>query len=192
MLKFFELEENKTSVKQELNAGITTFLAMIYIVPVNAIIMSGTGMPYEALITATALITILATLFNGLYANTPVALSVGMGLNAYFTFGLCKSAEIPWQTALGIVFLSGLLFTILSFTNFRIWVIKSIPLDLRRAISAGIGAFIFFIGLKQMGVIVENPATLVGLGNLKDPNVALGVFGLLIIIALFVLKVRAS
>lgn len=192
MLKFFELEENKTSVKQELNAGITTFLAMIYIVPVNAIIMSGTGMPYEALITATALITILATLFNGLYANTPVALSVGMGLNAYFTFGLCKSAEIPWQTALGIVFLSGLLFTILSFTNFRIWVIKSIPLDLRRAISAGIGAFICFIGLKQMGVIVENPATLVGLGNLKDPNVALGIFGLLIIIALFVLKVRAS
>ena len=192
MLKFFELEENKTSVKQELNAGITTFLAMIYIVPVNAIIMSGTGMPYEALITATALITILATLFNGLYANTPVALSVGMGLNAYFTFGLCKSAGIPWQTALGIVFLSGLLFTILSFTNFRIWVIKSIPLDLRRAISAGIGAFICFIGLKQMGVIVENPATLVGLGNLKDPNVALGVFGLLIIIALFVLKVRAS
>ena len=192
MLKFFELEENKTSVKQELNAGITTFLAMIYIVPVNAIIMSGTGMPYEALITATALITILATLFNGLYANTPVALSVGMGLNAYFTFGLCKSAEIPWQTALGIVFLSGLLFTILSFTNFRIWVIKSIPLDLRRAISAGIGAFICFIGLKQMGVIVENPATLIGLGNLKDPNVALGIFGLLIIIALFVLKVRAS
>ena len=192
MLKFFELEENKTSVKQELNAGITTFLAMIYIVPVNAIIMSGTGMPYEALITATALITILATLFNGVYANTPVALSVGMGLNAYFTLGLCKSAEIPWQTALGIVFLSGLLFTILSFTNFRIWVIKSIPLDLRRAISAGIGAFICFIGLKQMGVIVENPATLVGLGNLKDPNVALGVFGLLIIIALFVLKVRAS
>ncbi|MDA3055855.1 MULTISPECIES: NCS2 family permease [unclassified Campylobacter] len=191
-MKFFELDENKTSVKQELNAGITTFLAMIYIVPVNAIIMSGTGMPYEALITATALITILATLFNGLYANTPVALSVGMGLNAYFTFGLCKSAEIPWQTALGIVFLSGLLFTILSFTNFRIWVIKSIPLDLRRAISAGIGAFICFIGLKQMGVIVENPATLVGLGNLKDPNVALGVFGLLIIIALFVLKVRAS
>ena len=192
MLKFFELEENKTSVKQELNAGITTFLAMIYIVPVNAIIMSDTGMPYEALVTATALITILATLFNGVYANTPVALSVGMGLNAYFTFGLCKSAGIPWQTALGIVFLSGMLFTILSFTNFRIWVIKAIPLDLRRAISAGIGAFICFIGLKQMGVIVDNPATLVGLGNLKDSNVLLGLFGLAVIIALFVLKVRAS
>ena len=144
---FFGLEENKTSVKQELNAGITTFLAMIYIVPVNALVMSQTGMPYEALITATALITILATLFNGVYANTPVALSVGMGLNAYFTFGLCLDAKLPWKTALGIVFLSGFLFTILSFTNFRIWVIKSIPLDLRRAISAGIGAFICFIGL---------------------------------------------
>lgn len=193
MLKFFELEENKTSVKQELNAGITTFLAMIYIVPVNAIIMSKTGMPYEALITATALITILATLFNGVYANTPVALSVGMGLNAYFTFGLCLGdAKLPWQTALGIVFLSGLLFTILSFTNFRVWVIKAIPLDLRRAISAGIGAFICFIGLKQMGVIVGNDATLVALGNLKDTNVLLGLFGLAVIIALFVLKVRAS
>lgn len=193
MLKFFELDENKTSVKQELNAGITTFLAMIYIVPVNAIIMSKTGMPYEALITATALITILATLFNGVYANTPVALSVGMGLNAYFTFGLCLGdAKLPWQTALGIVFLSGLLFTILSFTNFRVWVIKAIPLDLRRAISAGIGAFICFIGLKQMGVIVGNDATLVALGNLKDTNVLLGLFGLAVIIALFVLKVRAS
>lgn len=192
ILSFFELKEGGTSVRQELNAGITTFLAMIYIVPVNAIIMSGTGMPYEALITATALITILATLFNGLYANTPVALSVGMGLNAYFTFGLCKGAEIPWQTALGIVFLSGLLFTILSFTNFRIWVIKAIPLDLRRAISAGIGAFICFIGLKQMGIIVGSDATLVALGNLKEPNVLLGLFGLAIIIALFVLKVKGS
>ncbi|MBO7370803.1 MAG: NCS2 family permease [Campylobacter sp.] len=193
MLKFFELEENKTSVKQELNAGITTFLAMIYIVPVNAIIMSKTGMPYEALITATALITILATLFNGVYANTPVALSVGMGLNAYFTFGLCLGdAKLPWQTALGIVFLSGLLFTILSFTNFRVWVIKAIPLDLRRAISAGIGAFICFIGLKEMKIIVGNDATLVALGNLKDTNVLLGLFGLAIIISLFVLKVRAS
>lgn len=189
---FFGLEENKTSVKQELNAGITTFLAMIYIVPVNALIMSQTGMPYEALITATALITILATLFNGVYANTPVALSVGMGLNAYFTFGLCLDAKLPWQTALGIVFLSGFLFTILSFTNFRIWVIKSIPLDLRRAISAGIGAFICFIGLSKMGVIVSNEATLVTLGNLKEPNVLLGLFGLAVIIALFVLKFRAS
>ncbi|MBP3225060.1 MAG: NCS2 family permease [Campylobacter sp.] len=192
MTSLFKLEENKTSIKQELNAGITTFLAMIYIVPVNAIIMSQTGMPYEALVTATALITILATLFNGFFANTPVALSVGMGLNAYFTFGLCMGAQIPWQTALGIVFLSGFLFTVLSFTNFRIWVIKSIPLDLRRAISAGIGAFICFIGLKQMGIIVADQATLVALGNLRDPLVLLGLGGLTIMILLFVLQVKAS
>ena len=171
-MDFFELKANRSSVKQELSGGITTFLAMIYIVPLNALIMSNAGMPYEALVTATALITIAATLFNGLFANTPVALSVGMGLNAYFTYGLCVSAKIPWQSALGVVFLSGALFTILSFTNFRVWVIKAIPLDLRRAISAGIGAFICFIGLKQMGIVAANDATLIALGNLKDDNAA--------------------
>ncbi|MCI6988775.1 MAG: NCS2 family permease [Campylobacter sp.] len=191
-MDFFKLKESGTSVRQEFSAGATTFLAMMYIVPLNAVIMGEAGMPYEALITATALITILASLFNGIFANTPIALSVGMGLNAYFTYGLCKSAGISWESALGIVFLSGLLFVILSFTNFRIWVIKAIPLDLRRAISAGIGAFICFVGLKQMGVIVHNDATLVGLGNLKDANTLVGILGLIIIIALWVLKVRAS
>ena len=142
MEKFFHLAAAKTSVRQELIAGLTTFLAMIYIVPVNANIMSIAGMPFDALVTATALITIIATLFNGLFANTPVALSVGMGLNAYFTFALCVDAKMPWQSALGIVAISGALFTVLSFTNFRVWVIKSIPLDLRRAISAVIWAFI--------------------------------------------------
>lgn len=191
-MDFFELKANHSSVKQELSGGITTFLAMIYIVPLNALIMSNAGMPYEALVTATALITIAATLFNGLFANTPVALSVGMGLNAYFTYGLCVSAKIPWQSALGVVFLSGALFTILSFTNFRVWVIKAIPLDLRRAISAGIGAFICFIGLKQMGIVTANDATLITLGNLKDDNTLLGIFGLAVILALFVLRVKAA
>lgn len=191
-MDFFELKANRSSVKQELSGGITTFLAMIYIVPLNALIMSNAGMPYEALVTATALITIAATLFNGLFANTPVTLSVGMGLNAYFTYGLCVSAKIPWQSALGVVFLSGALFTILSFTNFRVWVIKAIPLDLRRAISAGIGAFICFIGLKQMGIVTANDATLITLGNLKDDNTLLGIFGLAVILALFVLRVKAA
>lgn len=191
-MDFFELKANRSSVKQELGGGITTFLAMIYIVPLNALIMSNAGMPYEALVTATALITIAATLFNGLFANTPVALSVGMGLNAYFTYGLCVSAKIPWQSALGVVFVSGALFTILSFTNFRVWVIKAIPLDLRRAISAGIGAFICFIGLKQMGIVTANDATLIALGNLKDDNTLLGIFGLAVILALFVLRVKAA
>ena len=191
-MKFFDLAQNKTSVKQEFGAGLTTFLAMMYIVPVNAIIMSKTGMPYEALITATALITIFSTVLNGLWANTPVAMSVGMGLNAYFTFGLCIGMKVPWQTALGVVFLSGVIFVVLSFTNFRMWIIRSIPLDLRRAISAGIGTFISFVAFQQMGFIVNNDAVLVGIGNFKDPNVLLGVLGLFLVICFWVWKIKGA
>jgi len=191
-VKFFDLAQNKTSVKQEFGAGLTTFLAMMYIVPVNAIIMSKTGMPYEALITATALITIFSTILNGLWANTPVAMSVGMGLNAYFTFGLCIGMKVPWQTALGVVFLSGVIFVVLSFTNFRMWIIRSIPLDLRRAISAGIGTFISFVAFQQMGFIVNNDAVLVGIGNFKDPNVLLGVLGLFLVICFWAWKIKGA
>ncbi|MDO5046117.1 NCS2 family permease [Campylobacter sp.] len=191
-MDYFKLKEHGSSVKQELGAGLTTFLTMMYIVPVNAIIMSQAGMPMDALITATALITFFATALNGLWANTPVAMSVGMGLNAYFTFGLVIGMKIPWQTALGVVFISGIIFLVLSFTNFRIWVIKSIPLDLRRAISAGIGVFISFIGLQQMGVIVNNDAVLVGLGNLKDTSVALGLIGLLFVIAFWAWRLKGA
>jgi len=189
-VKFFDLAQ--TSVKQEFGAGLTTFLAMMYIVPVNAIIMSKTGMPYEALITATALITIFSTVLNGLWANTPVAMSVGMGLNAYFTFGLCIGMKVPWQTALGVVFLSGVIFVVLSFTNFRMWIIRSIPLDLRRAISAGIGTFISFVAFQQMGFIVNNDAVLVGIGNFKDPNVLLGVLGLFLVICFWAWKIKGA
>ncbi|MGG7074491.1 NCS2 family permease [Campylobacter sp. 9BO] len=191
-MDYFKLKEHQTSVKQEFNAGLTTFLAMVYIVPVNAIIMSKTGMPIDALISATALITVISTVLNGLWSNTPVAMSVGMGLNAYFTFGLVLGMQVPWQTALGVVFLSGILFVALSFTNFRVWVIKAIPLDLRRAISAGIGTFISFVGLQQMGLIVNNDAVLVGLGNLKDSNVLLGVFGLVLVIAFWAYKIKGA
>ena len=191
-MKFFDLAQNKTSVKQEFGAGLTTFLAMMYIVPVNAIIMSKTGMPYEALITATALITIFSTILNGLWANTPVAMSVGMGLNAYFTFGLCIGMKVPWQTALGVVFLSGVIFVVLSFPNFRMWIIRSIPLDLRRAISAGIGTFISFVAFQQMGFIVNNDAVLVGIGNFKDPNVLLGVLGLFLVVCFWAWKIKGA
>ena len=191
-MKFFDLAQNKTSVKQEFGAGLTTFLAMMYIVPVNAIIMSKTGMPYEALITATALITIFSTVLNGLWANTPVAMSVGMGLNAYFTFGLCIGMKVPWQTALGVVFLSGVIFVVLSFTNFRMWIIRSIPLDLRRAISAGIGTFISFVAFQQMGFIVNNDAVLVGIGNFRDPNVLLGILGLFLVICFWAWKIKGA
>ena len=192
MVSFFKLNEHKTNVKTEATAGFTTFLTMLYIVPVNAIIMSNTGMPIDALITATALITIFATVLNGLWANTPIAMSVGMGLNAYFTFGLVLGLNIPWQSALGVVFISGIIFVILSFTNFRVWILKSVSKDLRRAISAGIGSFIAFIGLKQMGIIVPNEATVVGLGDFKDYNVLLGLFGIVLIFAFHSWKIKGG
>jgi len=191
-LGFFKLKEHGTDVKTEFTAGFTTFLTMMYIVPVNAIIMSKTGMDFGALVTATALITIFATILNGLWANTPIAMSVGMGLNAYFTFGLVLGMKIPWQTALGIVFISGMLFLILSFTKFRVWIMQSVPQDLRRAISAGIGAFIAFIGLKSMGMVVANPAVLVGLGDFGDPKVLLGVVGLALVFGLYAWKVKGA
>ncbi|MFG5142186.1 solute carrier family 23 protein, partial [Campylobacter lari] len=121
-----------------------------------------------------------------------VAMSVGMGLNAYFTFSVCNTYQVPWQTALGAVFLSGMIFTLFSFTNFRIWVIKSIPSDLRKAISAGIGVFIAFIGLSQMGVISKNEATLVGLGDFSSSNVLFGLFGLFLVFIFWAWKIKAA
>ena len=192
LLKRFELEKNNTTVTKELVAGLTTFFAMLYIIPVNATIMSATGMPFEALITATALMTIIATLFNGLYSNTPIAMSVGMGINAYFTYGLVLGMHIPWQSALGVVFLSGILYIIIALTPLRAWIINTIPLDIKRATSAGIGTFIAFIGLKEMGVIVSSPATLVTLGDLSNPHVLLGLFGLLSALVLSAYRIKAS
>lgn len=188
----FKLKENNTTVKTEFLAGFTTFLTMMYIVPVNGFILSDAGLPMGAVVTATALITILATIFNGFWSNTPIAMSVGMGLNAYFSYGLVLGMGIAWQTALGIVFLSGVIFVILSFTQFRVWLMTSIPVDLRRAISAGIGAFIAFIGLKQMGIIVANKATLVSLGDLSSAPILLGLFGLFITLALHAYRVKGT
>ncbi len=188
----FKLKEHNTNVFTEFSAGFTTFLTMMYIVPVNGFILADAGLPMDAVVTATALITILATLFSGLWSNTPIAMSVGMGLNAYFSYGLVLGMGIAWQTALGIVFLSGILFVILSFTNFRIWIMTSIPMNLRRAISAGIGTFIAFIGLKQMQMIVDNNATLVSLGNFHDKNVLIGVLGLALAFTFYAYKIRGA
>ncbi len=188
----FKLKEHNTNVKTEFTAGFTTFLTMMYIVPVNGFILADAGLPMDAVVTATAIITILATIFSGLWSNTPIAMSVGMGLNAYFAYGLVLGMKLPWQTALGVVFISGILFVILSFTNFRVWIMTSIPMDLRRAISAGIGAFIAFIGLKQMGMIVDNQATLVGLGNFSDTNVLLGVLGLILAFVFYAYKLKGA
>ena len=192
MFKRFKLKEHNTTVKTEFLAGFTTFLTMMYIVPVNGFILADAGLPMGAVITATALITVLATIFSGIWSNTPIAMSVGMGLNAYFAYGLVLGMKLPWQTGLGIVFLSGLIFVILSFTKFRIWIMTSIPVDLRRAISAGIGAFIAFIGLQQMGIVVKSDATLVTLGDLSEPAILLGVFGLFITLAFYTFRVKGA
>ncbi|EAI4447625.1 NCS2 family permease [Campylobacter lari] len=191
-MDFFKLKEHNSDVKTEIYAGIATFLAMIYIIPVNANIMSNSGMPLEALIVATALVTIIATTLSAFFSNTPVAMSVGMGLNAYFTFSVCNTYQIPWQSALGAVFLSGIVFTLLSFTNFRIWVIKSIPNDLRKAISAGIGTFIAFMGLVQMGIITKSEATLVGLGDFSSTKVLFGLFGLFLVFVFWAWRIKAA
>ena len=191
-MDIFKLKKNGSDVKTEFFAGFTIFLTMMYIVPVNGFILSDAGLPMDAVITATALITILATLFSGLWSNTPIAMSVGMGLNAYFSYGLVLGMKIPWETALGIVFLSGILFVILSLTNFRIWIMTSIPMNLRRAISAGIGTFIAFIGLKQMGMIIANQATLVSLGDFSKPEVLLGVLGLILALGFYAYKIKGA
>jgi AGZA family xanthine/uracil permease-like MFS transporter len=191
-VKILNLTTRNVDLKTEATAGFSTFLAMLYIVPVNAAILHNAGMPTDALITATALMTILATLFTALWANIPVGMSVGMGLNAYFSFGLVQGMHIPWQTALGIVFWSGILYLVISLTPLRRWMIETIPMHLKRAVSAGIGAFIAVIGLEQMGVIVDSPATLVTLGNLHDPKILLGIFSLLAALFLWLKKIRAA
>ncbi|MGH2327714.1 NCS2 family permease [Campylobacter taeniopygiae] len=191
-MNLFKLKENKTNLHTELIAGLTTFLAMVYIIPVNSAIVSNTGMPIEALITATALVTIIATAFNAFFANTPVAMSVGMGLNAYFTFAVCGAQKIPWQSALGAVFISSIIFLILSFTHFRLWIIRNIPKDLRLAICAGIGCFITFLGLSQIGIIVHNKDTLVGIGNFGSSHVLFGIFTLALIIFFWAIKLKGA
>jgi AGZA family xanthine/uracil permease-like MFS transporter len=192
MRDFFKLEEHKTSVRTEITAGFTTFMAMLYIVPVNAAIMSASGMPYDALITATAVMTIIASIFNGFWANTPIAMSVGMGLNAYFSFGLVKGMGIAWQSALGIVFISGILYILISITPLRRWMIETIPMDIKRAVSAGIGAFIAFIGLEQMKIVTDSPSTLVTIGNFHDSHILLGLFGLALAIFFTLKKYRGA
>jgi AGZA family xanthine/uracil permease-like MFS transporter len=186
-MNIFKLKENNTDIRTEITAGTTTFMAMLYIIPVNASILSASGMPYDALVTATIVMSIFASILTGLWANTPIAMSVGMGLNAYFSFGLVKGMGIAWQSALGIVFVSGVLYVLISITPIRRWLIETIPMDIKRAVSAGIGAFIAFIGLEQTKIIVDSPSTLVTLGDLQNPQVLLALFGLLLAI-LFTVK----
>ena len=190
--RYFKLEERNTDIKTESLAGLTTFLTVMYIVPLNGIIMTAAGMPQEAVITATALITIIATIINGIWSNTPIAMSVGLGLNSYFAYSLVQGQKLPWETVLGIVFLSGIVFVILTITKIRKLIIESISVEFKIAVSAGIGVFIAFIGFKQMGIVAADPVTFVKLGNLEDKNVLLGLFGLFLIIALIAWRVKGA
>ncbi len=189
--KFFRLKENRTTIKGEFLAGCITFLAMLYIIPVGSDILSQAGMPKSALITSISLMTALATLLTGLWANVPVAMSVGMGLNAFFTFSLVQGSGLSWQQALGAVFLSGVFFLIISFTNLRVWILKSIPREIRIALCAGLGAFIASIGLKGIGFI-NLDSGLPKLGELSHPETLMGVIGVLILLFLSARRIQGA
>ncbi len=173
--RLFKLSEHNTSVKTELMAGLTTFVTMSYIMFLNPIIMSKTGMPFDGLFLATCLGAAIATILMGMYANWPVGLAPGMGLNAFFTFSVVGSMGYSWQIALGAVFLSGVIFVLMSVTKLREWMLDSIPLSLRLAMTAGVGLFLGFIGLRFTGIIVPNPDNVVALADLT--HFGFGKFG---------------
>ncbi|KAF0279492.1 NCS2 family permease [Spiribacter aquaticus] len=182
--RFFGLAENETTVRREILAGLTTFLTMAYIIVVNPSILSDTGMDWGAVFVATCVAAALGCLIMGLYANYPFGLAPGMGLNAYFTYSVVLGMGIAWQTALGAVFLSGILFLIISLLPIREWIINAIPMSLKMAISAGIGFFLAIIALKNAGVVVNSDATLVTLGDLTATSTVLAMLGFVIMIAL--------
>ncbi|EGF91260.1 permease family protein [Asticcacaulis biprosthecium C19] len=190
--KYFNLTAQGTSVRTEVVAGFTTFLTMAYIILVNPAILSQTGMPIAAIAAATCLSAAFASILMGLVANYPLALAPGMGLNAYFTFTVVKGMGLPWQVALGCVFISGVCFLILTFAGVRQLIVNAIPKPLFAAVAAGIGLFIAFIGLKEAGIIVANPATTVALGDLHAPTPLLALAGLLIIAVLNAWRVKGA
>ena len=182
--RYFQLTENGTTVRTELLAGLTTFLTLAYILFVNPLILADAGMDKGAVFVATCLASAVATLIMALYANYPIALAPGMGLNAYFAYGVVKGMGHSWEVALGAVFLSGVLFLILSVTKIREWIVDAIPMSQKFAISAGIGLFLGIIALENAGIVVAHPATIVTLGNLKTPTTVLAIIGFLAIVAL--------
>ena len=188
----FRLSENGTTVRTEIIAGITTFLTMAYIIFVNPAILGDAGMDRGAVFVATCLAAAFGSAMMGLVANYPIALAPGMGLNAYFTYSVVLGLGFTWQQALGAVFISGVLFLILSVLPVREWIINSIPQSLKMAISAGIGLFLGIIGLQAAGIVVDHPATLVTLGNLKAPVTILAVLGFFVMVALDRLKVPGA
>lgn len=190
--KIFKLKEKHTDVKTELVAGLTTFLAMAYILAVNPMILGDSGMDAQAVFMATAISAAISSLVMGIVANYPVALAPGMGVNALFSYNVVLGMGYSWQAALAAVFVSGVIFLVVSVTGIRQIIINAIPKQLKHAIGAGIGFFIAFIGLKNAGIVVANPATFVGIGVFTEPQVLLAIFGILFTIFLVAKKVPAG
>jgi AGZA family xanthine/uracil permease-like MFS transporter len=190
--RYFKLTENQTSVRQEMLGGLTTFVTMAYIIVVNAQILAQAGMPVEGVVFATCISSAAATLVMGLYANYPIALAPGMSLNAYFTYSVCLAMHIPWQTALAVVFCSGVLFLVLTVTRVREQIVNGMPDCLKHATAAGIGMFIAFVGLRNAKLVVANSATFVGLGNFSDKEVQTACFGLALTLVLMARKVNGA
>lgn len=190
--RYFEFTHLGTNWRTEILAGATTFLTMAYIVLVNPAILSAAGVPLPAVTAATCLSAAFGSILMGLVARYPIALAPGMGLNAYFTYTVCLKMHIPWQTALGAVFISGVVFLALTAAGIRQMILRSIPHELYAAVASGIGLFIAFIGFRNAGLVVGDPATLVGLGNIRNPTTALALVGLILMVGLEIKKIRGS
>lgn len=192
MEKYFKLKENKTDVKTEILAGITTFMTMVYILAVNPGMLSETGMDFGGVFTATALSAGVATLIMALYAKYPFALAPGMGLNAFFTYSVCIGMKQSWQFALTAVLVEGIIFILLSLLKVREAIFDLIPLSLKKAVSAGIGLFIALVGLKNAGIIVANEGTTIGLGDLTANASIVALLGLIVIAILYARNVKGA
>ncbi|MGB1459913.1 MAG: NCS2 family permease [Gammaproteobacteria bacterium] len=190
--KTFQLESHGTSVKQEFLAGFTTFITMAYIIFVNPQMMAASGMDLGASFVGTCIAAAIACFAMGFYSNWPVGLAPGMGLNAFFTYTVVGEMGYSWEIALGAVFLAGILFVIISVTPLRQWMLNSIPLNLRIAMGAGVGLFVGFIGLKTGGIIIQNEATFLSLGNFKNIETLLAAMGFLLILVLAIRKIVGS
>lgn len=190
--RFFKLAEHGTNIRTEAVAGVTTFLTMAYIIFVNPAILGDAGLPKDAVFVATCLAAALGTLIMGLYANYPIGMAPGMGLNAYFAYAVVLGMGVPWQTALGAVFISGCLFIIVSVFKVREHIINGIPQSLRVAITVGLGLFLALIAMKSAGLVVANPETLVTVGNMHNPHTLMAIFGFLLIVTLDRLRVPGA
>lgn len=189
---YFEFARLETNWRTEILAGVTTFLTMAYIVLVNPAVLHDAGLPLPAVTAATCLSAAFASILMGIVARYPIALAPGMGLNAYFTYTVCLKMHVPWQTALGAVFLSGIIFLALTTVGIRQMILRAIPHQLYAAVAGGIGLFIAFIGFQHAGLVVRDPNTLVGMGTIRNPTAYLTLLGLILMVALEIRKVKGS